>query len=327
MGTKKKVFIPLAVTIILVLGFVIAWTYISRNDYVIKVNGQKIAMNEFEPYLKIQKKAMEMQAGENVWDMLINEAPAIETARENAKQIMINAAIKTQQAKKRKISLTSEEKEEIREYANQYEDALKEYDLTAEEFAKMNEDVLIESKLGIALYKEQDHSSHSHGKIDIESYEKGEESPLGKTTFNSRHILFSTKGLSEEEAESVRIKAEGVLERIKNGEDFATLAKQYSEDPGSKDNGGLYENIERGMFVTEYEDAVLSIKEGEIYPTLVESAHGYHIIKSEGVTNPDGVLSLEVAEIVLENELDEAYEKWLSEAEIDINQQRYNSAQ
>lgn len=327
MGVKRKVIIPLAITVILLVAFIGAWACISQNDYVLKVNGQKVTMNDFNPYFVLQKKSMEMQAGENVWNMLINDAPAIETARENAKQSIIDSVVKIQHAKSKKLSLTKDEKQEIRTYAESLTEDLEEYGITVEEFAKMNEDVALIEKLSIALYKEQDHSTHSHGKVDIESYEKNEESPLGITTFNSRHILFSTKNLSEEDAEKVRQKAEAVLNRIKNGEDFATLAGQYSEDPGSKDNGGLYENIERGMFVTEYEDAVLSIKEGEVYPELVKSAHGYHIIKSEGVTNPDGALSLDVAQIVLANELNEAASEWINEAKIEVNEQRYNSAQ
>ncbi|RMG09505.1 MAG: hypothetical protein D6735_00495, partial [Acidobacteria bacterium] len=50
-----------------------------------------------------------------------------------------------------------------------------------------------------------------------------------------------------------RAKAEELLARVKAGEDFAQLAKQYSEDPGSKDKGGLYQNIRKGSFIPEFE--------------------------------------------------------------------------
>jgi len=327
MGTKRKVFIPLAITIILLIAFVVAWACISQNDYVFKINGQKISMNEFNPYLILQKKSMEAELGENVWDMLIDEAPAIETARDGAKQSLIDTVVKTQQAKERKLSLTQDEKEELRTYAEQYTNALTEYGITVEEFVKMNEDVALIEKLSVALYNEKDHSAHSHGKIDIVAYENGEETTNTITTFNSRHILFSTEGLDETEAEKVRIKAEGVLARILNGEDFATLAGEFSEDPGSKNNGGLYENIERGSFVTEYEAAAFSLNPGEVYPALVASGYGYHIIKLESITNPDGYISLAAAQNVLASELNEEAKKWISEAEIEVNPQRYNSAQ
>ncbi len=328
MGKKKKVIIPLIITLVLLIAFIAAWVGISQNDYVFKINGQKIAMNEFSPYLKIQKKTMELELGEDVWDRLIDDAPAIETARNSAKQSLIDTVVKIQQAKDRKLSLTSEEKETIKlasEQSNVIE-RLDEFGITKEEFAKMNEDSLLIDKLKVALYKETDHATHTHGKIDLESYENGTD-PSVITTFSSRHILFSTKDLTAEEEAKVKEKAEGVLNRIKNGEDFATLAGQYSEDPGSKDNGGLYENIGRGQFVEEYEAAAFSINAGEVYPDLVKSSYGYHIIKLEGITNPDGYVSNEVASNILTTELNDMAEKWIEEAKIEVNEQRYNSAQ
>lgn len=81
--------------------------------------------------------------------------------------------------------------------------------------------------------------------------------------------------------EEKRTKAEEILNRAKAGEDFAKLASEYSEDPGSKDKGGLYEDITEGAFVPEFEKAVFSLEKGQIYPELVESSFGYHIIKAE----------------------------------------------
>ena len=78
-----------------------------------------------------------------------------------------------------------------------------------------------------------------------------------------------------------REKAEQVLQRAKNGEDFAALAKEFSEDPGSKDKGGLYEDISQGEFVPEFEQAAFALEPGQIAPNLVESQFGYHIIKLE----------------------------------------------
>ena len=94
-----------------------------------------------------------------------------------------------------------------------------------------------------------------------------------------RHILFSTQGLSEGEKTATKDSALQVLERAKNGADFATLAEVYSDDPGSKNNGGLYEDIEKGQMVKPFEDAAFSIPEGDVGDELVETRYGYHIIK------------------------------------------------
>jgi parvulin-like peptidyl-prolyl isomerase len=78
-----------------------------------------------------------------------------------------------------------------------------------------------------------------------------------------------------------RAKAEELLARAQKGEDFATLARENSEDPGSKDKGGLYENVRKGQFVPEFETAALALEPGQISPQLVETKYGYHIIKLE----------------------------------------------
>ncbi len=91
--------------------------------------------------------------------------------------------------------------------------------------------------------------------------------------------------------EEKRVKAEEILNRVKAGEDFAKLAAEFSEDPGSKDKGGLYEGITEGAFVPEFETVAFALEKGQIHPELVESNFGYHIIKLEGKgedKGPDG---------------------------------------
>jgi parvulin-like peptidyl-prolyl isomerase len=110
-----------------------------------------------------------------------------------------------------------------------------------------------------------------------------------------RHVLVSTqppdpaqqagkdagkdkpKQLTKEEAKQ---KAQAILERARKGEDFAKLAKETSDDQGSKDKGGEYDFFSRGRMVPEFETAAFALKPGEI-SDLVESPFGYHIIKLE----------------------------------------------
>jgi parvulin-like peptidyl-prolyl isomerase len=82
--------------------------------------------------------------------------------------------------------------------------------------------------------------------------------------------------------ETKKAKATEVLERLKKGEDFAALAKEFSEDPGSKDKGGLYEGVtEGGGFDKSFETAALALQPGQFTQELVETPFGYHIIKLE----------------------------------------------
>lgn len=104
-----------------------------------------------------------------------------------------------------------------------------------------------------------------------------EETTTDKTA-SVRHILLLTQGKTDPEKAEARKKIEDILARAKAGEDFAALAKQYSEDPGSKDNGGLYEDFGRGQMVKPFEDAAFSVPVGEM-SGVVETAYGYHILK------------------------------------------------
>jgi len=114
---------------------------------------------------------------------------------------------------------------------------------------------------------------------DIEVTEQELQKVYGEDkTATVRHILFMTRGKSEEEKAAVREKAQEVLEMAKAGEDFAELAKEYSEDPGSKEKGGLYESFPKGRMVKSFEEAAFNLPIGSI-SDLVETQYGYHIIK------------------------------------------------
>ncbi len=97
-------------------------------------------------------------------------------------------------------------------------------------------------------------------------------------TASVRHILLLAQGKTDAEKAEARKKIEEILAKAKAGEDFAALAKQYSEDPGSKDNGGLYEDFGRGAMVKPFEDAAFSVPVGEL-SGIVETTYGFHILK------------------------------------------------
>src|ERR1035437_5885770 len=74
-------------------------------------------------------------------------------------------------------------------------------------------------------------------------------------------------------------KIEGIRQRIMKGESsFSAMAALYSEDPGSANKGGLYENIQRGQFVPEWDAWAFKLKKNEI-SEVFETMYGYFIIQ------------------------------------------------
>ncbi len=100
------------------------------------------------------------------------------------------------------------------------------------------------------------------------------------------HILLNTQGKDEA---AVRKQAEGILAQVKGGADFAALAKQVSEDEGSKATGGDLDYFSRGRMVPEFETAAFAMQPGQT-SDLVKSQFGFHIIrlvdKRAAVTRP-----------------------------------------
>jgi parvulin-like peptidyl-prolyl isomerase len=93
-----------------------------------------------------------------------------------------------------------------------------------------------------------------------------------------RHILITTQADNDSFNQEAKEKISELRQRVLNGEDFAALANQYSEDPGSNQNGGLYENFTHGQMVKPFEDAAFNTPINEI-SEIVETQYGYHILK------------------------------------------------
>jgi len=75
-----------------------------------------------------------------------------------------------------------------------------------------------------------------------------------------------------------RKQIEDLRKRILAGEDFATLARQYSEDTGSKENGGELPEFARGQMVAEFESAAFALATNQV-SEVITSPYGFHLIK------------------------------------------------
>src|SRR5215475_12714328 len=99
---------------------------------------------------------------------------------------------------------------------------------------------------------------------------------------HARHILITGK-----DDAAALAQAQQVLAQVKSGKDFGELAKQYSQDPGSAQNGGDLGWAERSAFVKPFADALFGMKVGEIAGP-VKTQYGYHIIRLEEIQRGEG---------------------------------------
>ncbi len=109
-------------------------------------------------------------------------------------------------------------------------------------------------------------------------------------TVTVRHILIKTPvpgpdgKVDQKAVDAARAKAEDIEKQLQNGADFAELAKKYSEDPGSAQNGGLLPPLTRGRTVPEFEKAAFGTPVGQT-TGIIRTSYGFHIIRVEGKQN------------------------------------------
>ncbi len=104
---------------------------------------------------------------------------------------------------------------------------------------------------------------------------------LGKrpATLSFRQIVVSPKPSPAAKA-AAKTQADSIVLELRRGADFATAARRFSQDPGSKEQGGSLNWFRRGVMVPEFERVAFSLKPGTI-SDAVESPFGYHIIQVE----------------------------------------------
>ena len=125
---------------------------------------------------------------------------------------------------------------------------------------------------------------------DLESYYRQHQDEYRvPETVSVHHILVKTPSpgpdnkVDQKAIDAARAKAEDILKQLKSGANFEALAKKYSDDPGSKDKGGLIGPIRRGQTVPEFEQAAFNAKKGDLVGP-VKTSFGFHIIRVDDKT-------------------------------------------
>jgi len=164
---------------------------------------------------------------------------------------------------------------------------------------------------------------------EIESYyQNNTEKYIQPKKVKVRHILIKADSKDPEALAKAFQKAESIRQEAAAGKDFAQLAKQYSEDPGTKDRGGELGYISKGQVVPEFEEAAFSLTAGEV-SKVIQTPYGLHILKVDEIqpqkTEPfDKVkdqiqmsLRTRKAKEIAHDVADQAYEAAIKEKSLD----------
>ncbi len=137
----------------------------------------------------------------------------------------------------------------------------------------------VRKNLMIQRLREKNFANVEASRKEVEDFFKTYKDSLGVIPEKVKisHIYRNPKPSENVKKESREL-AQALLDSIKAGADFATLAKKYSEDPGSASQGGDLGFVKRGVFYPEFESAAFSLNNGEI-SKVVESPAGFHIIQ------------------------------------------------
>lgn len=243
--------------------------------------------------------------GEKISQEELNEI-LVRNYGEKTLEGMIDDKIIELEAKKEKITVSKEDIDE--EFSNFVENAggedafkaaLEQSGMTEKQFKEDITQYLSIRKLIEPLVEVTDE--------EIESYfEENKESFGTQDEVEASHILVEDENLAKE-----------IAEKLKDGGDFAELATEHSEDPGSAVNGGELGFFPRGEMMPEFEEAAFSMEVGAI-SDLVKTDFGYHIIhvtdkkEAKEATLEDN--KEDIKEALFEEKLNTEYATWLEKA-------------
>jgi peptidyl-prolyl cis-trans isomerase D len=130
-------------------------------------------------------------------------------------------------------------------------------------------------------------SADFYGKVNVTDAElqdayQASIAGLAQEERSASHILIETSDRSDADAQK---RVEEIQEKLNAGEAFADLAATYSDDIGSKDDGGNLGYVEKGTIDQAFDDALFSMQKDEV--KTVKTQFGYHIIKLDDITQPD----------------------------------------
>jgi foldase protein PrsA len=245
--------------------------------------------------------------------------PEYENLRSQAIAYLVQRSQYEQEAEDMGIEVTDEEVDKklndvVKEVANgsrtKFLDQLKQQGLTEEQVRENLRMQLLQSEIVEAVTKDVKVTDQ-----DVEKfYEKNKAQFTQPATRLVRQILIACK--KPEECRRDKSRADDVYSQVRAGGNFAALAKRFSEDPGSKNQGGRYQAV-KGQSVPEFDRVAFELDRGEI-SRPVKTQHGWHIIQATGEPTREKVTPLSTVRETIKNQLAQEKEstavtRWLDQ--------------
>ena len=239
------------------------------------VNGVAISMEQYNKELNIQLDRIARQ-GQQLSD---EQTAALKT---NVLESLIEREVLFQQSEKVGIQITNPNVDEQLAAIKKRFPSEDEYKTALEKMNLSEDEVKAQIKRGLAIRELIDQEITSKVAVTEEeskAYYAGNQQLFKQPEqIKASHILIKVDAKADEAQKTeARKKIEEVQQKLKDGGDFAELAKEYSEGP-SGPKGGDLGYFRRGQMVKPFEDAALALKPNEI-SEIVETRFGYHLIK------------------------------------------------
>jgi len=289
---KRNILILMCILILFIAGC----SQKKSDAVIVEVNGEKVKQSEFDQRFAMIKANYEDQQGAALDEEKDKET--IDKIKNSAYDDLIMQKLIHQEAKKQDIKVSSEEIDSV---FNNFKQSLNSsgadgYQKFLEKTKITEKELRVEIETSQLYQKLQDKVTASIKVNDADAqtyYNENKETFKDPGGMQIYHILVDSEQ-----------KATEVINKIKQGGDFAALAKEYSIDTGSKDQGGDVGLVnESTNFVTEFKQAALALKPGQLSPQPVKSEFGYHIIKA-GDKEPAKQLSFDEVKAQLIQQLE-----------------------
>ena len=242
---------------------------------VAKVNGQTIKKNDLLEggqvvQMRFAQMGQQLSPSAKFYRQVLNELIAITLLQQDAKaQGVVASPQEIQQAvAARKGAFPSEAA---------YKQALKKAGITEESLRQQAGDQLAVQKYVQTRIAPGVNVSDQTAR---EYYDKNKEKMQVPERLHVRHILIQVKpDAPAADKAKARQKAEEALKKVQAGGDFAKLAAEYSDDPGSKSRGGELGWVSKGQAVPQFEAAAFALQKPNDVSGIVEAPYGFQIIQ------------------------------------------------